>query len=247
MFIFVAIFCVLSIAAERREVYALPMLLPLSLIATSGMSTLPRKAGNGFFASALLLLAAGATAGWICWTAIQFGVPHWLSNRLEAFQPGYDRSIHATAVAIALFYTAAALTLSLSLPRSPEKPLIAWVVGLVLTWTLAMSLLLAWLDMGKSYRTTVAGLAAALPSNHRCIYSKSLGEPQRALLEYFGNILTERLERAHRRRDCDVLIVQDRDSQVQKVDSTWEMIWEGGRPGDSKETYRLYRLGRPSW
>jgi len=142
LLVFGAIFGVLSIAAEGREVYALPMLVPLSLIAASGMSTLPRNAGNGFFATALLLLATGATAGWICWTAIQFGVPHWLSNRLEAFQPGYDHRIHAIAIAIALFYTVAALVLSLSLARSPEKPLIAWVMGLALTWTLAMSLLL---------------------------------------------------------------------------------------------------------
>ena len=244
LLVFVAIFGVLSIAAERREVYALPMLLPLSLIAASGMSTLPLKAGNGFFATALLLLAAGATAGWICWTAIQFGVPHWLSNRLDAFQPGYDHRIHAIAIAIALFYTVAALVLSLSLARSPEKPLIAWVMGLALTWTLAMSLLLAWLDMGKSYRTTVAGLVAALPPNHRCIYSQSLGEPERALLEYFGNILTERLEKGNRRTDCDVLIIQDGWDHVHKVGRAWEMIWEGGRPGDSKETLRLYRLAR---
>ena len=244
LLVFVAIFGVLSVAAERREVYALPMLLPMSLIAASGMGTLPQKAGNGFFATALLLFAAGATAGWICWTAIQFGVPHWLSNRLEAFQPGYDHSIHATAIAIALLYTVAALVLSLSLARGPEKPLIAWVMGLALTWTLAMSLLLAWLDMGKSYRTTIAGLTAALPSNHRCIYSQSLGEPQRALLHYFSNILTERLEKAGHRGGCDVLIVEDRGSHVQKVGSTWEMIWEGRRPGDSQETYRLYRLAR---
>jgi hypothetical protein len=84
-------------------------------------------------------------------------------------------------------------------------------------------------------------LSQALPSAHGCIYSQSLSEPQRAMLHYFANIITVRLEKSGPRPDCDFLITQDNWKDPGQAGGPWEMIWEGRRPGDKQERYRLYR------
>jgi hypothetical protein len=61
------------------------------------------------------------------------------------------------------------------------------------------------------------------------------------MLDYFGNLTTVRIELPGARPQCDLLITQDnwRDTSVMGV--PWEMIWEGRRPGDTQERYRIYR------
>jgi hypothetical protein len=73
------------------------------------------------------------------------------------------------------------------------------------------------------------------------VSSYNLGEPQRAMLEYFAGIVTRRENQPARQRDCDVLLVQGSRSGIYVPDENWEAIWFGARPGDDKELYRLYR------
>ncbi len=108
-------------------------------------------------------------------------------------------------------------------------------------WALVALLLIRYIDTGKTYRAVFTQLAQALPASRGCIYSQSLGEPQRAMLHYFGNILTVRLEKPGKRPDCDLLIIQDKWKSPTHVGGPWKLIWEGRRPGDKLERFRLYR------
>ena len=108
-------------------------------------------------------------------------------------------------------------------------------------WALVALLLVRYIDTGKTYRAVFTQLSQALPVSHGCIYSQSLREPQRAMLHYFGNILTVRLEKPGKRPDCDLLIIQDNSKSPTHLDNSWKLIWEGRRPGDKVERYRLYR------
>jgi hypothetical protein len=85
----------------------------------------------------------------------------------------------------------------------------------------------------------VISLARELPAG--CVASLHLGEPQRALLEYFAAVKTVRLE-AEPNAACPALLVQGwRDTGAPAPSSNWSRVWEGSRPGDSRELYRLYR------
>ena len=78
-----------------------------------------------------------------------------------------------------------------------------------------------------------------------CVASLHLGEPQRALLDYFGGIDTVRLE-LEPDVSCSALLVQgSRDSQPTAPATGWTLVWEGARPGDGRELYRLYRRDIP--
>ena len=119
--------------------------------------------------------------------------------------------------------------------------MIIWAAGVTIVWTLGALLLVNYIDTGKTYRSMVMRLSQALPAGHGCIYSQSLSEPQRAMLHYFANIITVRLEKSGPRPDCDLLVTQDNSENPGQVGGPWEMIWEGRRPGDKDERYRLYR------
>jgi hypothetical protein len=89
----------------------------------------------------------------------------------------------------------------------------------------------------------VVAVRDALPGQHGCISSYNLGEPQRAMFQYFAGIVTHREPdpAAADATTCNLLLVQGSRSSIYVPNDSWEPIWFGARPGDDKELYRLYR------
>ncbi|HWA13990.1 MAG TPA: glycosyltransferase family 39 protein [Burkholderiales bacterium] len=231
----------ISALGEGREIFGLPMLLPLSLLAAAGIEKLPRGATNAYYWFAIMLFTFFALLGWFYWSGIDLGVPARLHRHMMKLQPDYFVHAHPLAVAAALLVTLAWFVLLFNVKRTPERPVAIWAAGVTMIWALIGLLLVNYIDTGKTYRTMVMQLTAALPPRHGCIYSQSLGEPQRAMLHYFGNVTTERLEKNGPRPDCDLLITQDNWKTPGRLGPPWKLVWQGRRPGDKQERYRLYR------
>jgi len=234
-------FLFLSVIGESRDVHGMPLLLPLSLLAVSSFETLKRGAANSYYWFAIMLFTFFAIVGWFYWAAIDLEVPGRLWKHMMEMQPGYHSSGRTLAVLLAALFTLAWLVLLFNIKRRPERPVVIWALGITLIWALVALLLVRYIDTGKTYRSVFMQLAMALPDRHGCIYSQSLGEPQRAMLDYFGNIVTVRLEKPGQRPDCDLLILQDQGKSPSEVSGPWKLIWEGRRPGDKLERFRLYR------
>ena len=67
------------------------------------------------------------------------------------------------------------------------------------------------------------------------------GEPQRALLDYYLGVQTLRRETQPNAR-CAALLVQGRrPNGAPAMEEGWLPVWEGARPGDNEELYRVYR------
>ena len=115
-----------------------------------------------------------------------------------------------------------------------------WAVAAALCWCLVATLWTPYLNAGKSYRTMTLSMLRELPAVG-CVASLHLGEPQRALLEYFAGVATVRLE-VEPEASCSTLLVQGwRDGGAPAPWGGWTPVWEGARPGDGRELYRLYR------
>ncbi|HEV2007688.1 MAG TPA: hypothetical protein VGQ88_03080, partial [Burkholderiales bacterium] len=127
------------------------------------------------------------------------------------------------------------------LKKSRERPVIAWAATMTMVWGLLAILFVGWVDVGKSYRSMIAEMQQVLPPKYDCIASQNLGEPQRAMLHYFAAIVTYRLDQPKRQRDCDLTLVQGVASEEFVPLGPWQKIWEGARPGDKTERYRLYQ------
>ena len=140
---------------------------------------------------------------------------------------------------ISAFLTALWLALVRPARRSNRRALLNWTAGVVLVWGLYADAVAA-----------VPRLAPQLPQRRRrrraarpaqgCIASRNLGEPQRALFEYFGGIVTVR-EESMPAQGCTALLVQyGRDGEVNPP-AGWDVAWQGRRRGDDSELFVLYR------
>ncbi len=239
---FVVSLVVLLSLADPREVYALPLLLPLSLLAGAGVPTLRRGAANALVWFGVMTAAFLGAILWLGWVAMMTGVPAFLARTFTRLEPGFSGQFSATALVVALALTFAWLCLVLKGERSVFRGPTFWAAGITLVWGLAMTLILPWIDYGKSYRPVAEALKKHVPEGVRCVESRGLGEPQRAVLDYHAGIVTQRLERESGKR-CPLLLVQVRDGHPERIEPGWTLLWEGRRPRD-RERYQLYR--RPS-
>ncbi|OGA47580.1 MAG: hypothetical protein A3F74_02125 [Betaproteobacteria bacterium RIFCSPLOWO2_12_FULL_62_58] len=239
---FLATLALLSAAPEARELHALPLLIPLALLATPAVHTLRRGAANAWYWFSVMGFTFFVIVAWFYWTGLELGLPAKLHGHLHRIQPGYDPGFKLLPFLLATTYTLAWFGVLVGLRRSsPERPVFAWAAGVTTIWALLAILFIGWIDTGKSYRSMVASLQQALPRKYDCLSSKNLTEPQRAMLHYFANIITYREEVKERRRSCDLMLVQGQSRFEVPPRGSWRKIWEGNRPGDKDERYRLYR------
>ena len=237
----VILLTVLGLSAEGRDIYALPLLLPLCYLGADAIFTMRRGAANAFHWFGVMVFFFFAAAIWFYWIAVEFGVPVKLSTHLKKLQPGYIPVFQPMTLILGLLYTLAWLTLVFKLKRRPERALIIWSTGMTMVWGLLMILFVTWLDAGKSYRSMTVSLQQALPARYNCIASQGLGEPQRAMLHYFAGIITQRIERDGG-NSCELFLIQANAKEpAQDHGANWRPIWEGNRPGDKVERYRLYQ------
>ena len=236
-----AFFVFLSMTGDVRHVFGLPLLLPISLLAVVSFETLQRGAVNLYYWFAIILFTFLAVVGWFYWMAIDLGIPSRLWKHMMDMQPAYHADGRAFVVMLAALFTFAWFLLLFNVKRMPERPVITWAIGITMLWALVALLLVRYIDTGKTYRAVFTQLSQAVPESHGCIYSQSLGESQRAMLHYFADILTVRLEKTGKRPDCGLMIIQDNSKSPNNVGSSWKLIWEGRRPGDKLERFRLYR------
>lgn len=238
---FIITLLALSESPDKRELYALPLLLPLTLLATPGATTLRRGASNAWYWFAVMGFTFFILVAWVYWSGLELGVPPRLHAHLHRLQPGYAPGFKLLPFVLGALYTVAWFAMLVRVKRSPERPAFVWATGVTVTWALIAILFIGWVDTGKSYRAMIGSLQAALPASYRCMSSRELAEPQRAMLHYFAGIVTYREESPQRRRDCDLMLVQGVPQEERAPPGNWIRIWEGHRPGDKVERYRLYR------
>ncbi len=226
--------------APARELYALPLLIPLALLATPESDRLRRGAASAWYWFSVMAFTFFVVVLWFYWTALELGVPVRLHGHLHTIQPGYDPGFKWLPFTLAVLYTLAWLGFITGFKRSPQRPMIIWAAGITTIWALLAILFIGWIDAGKSYRTMVASLERALPKKYDCISSMYLGESQRAMLHYYAGIITYREESNERRRNCQLMLVQGQPRYEVPPPGNWRKIWEGGRPRDKDELYRLY-------
>ncbi len=241
---FLVMLSVLSLSSSIRDLYALPMLLPLSLLATTGIDTIRdrtrvmlTKFSIGFFALVSLAL-------WIGWLVMTTGHPEIIAAELRALQPGHTPSLNLLLFLIALLYTVVFAFAVIRFSRAGYHPVISWTSGMTLIWALLMTIWLPWFDAGSGYRAVLTSLRESLPAWHGVVASIGVGESERAMLQYYAGIETRRIDAASEIKDVDLLLVESgRVPTDPPARVSWRLIWEGTRPvGDcAKEIFRLYQ------
>jgi 4-amino-4-deoxy-L-arabinose transferase-like glycosyltransferase len=240
--LFAVMASVLGAASDARELYLMPTLLPLALLATAGIDRFPPVAASGLATLGKGVFGVLAVGLWLGWIALLTGAPAFLAETLAHFQPGFVARFSWPAFVLALLATIVWSAVAWPRAVSAQRSILQWTAGVTLSVCLVGTLWLPYLDAGKSYREMIRSLLEFVPEKS-CVASRHRGEPQRALLYYFGKLKTVR-EEVVPQTPCRSLLVQGwRDSDAATDYSGWTPVWEGARPGDSKEIYRLYVRG----
>ena len=228
----------LSFVPNIREVFAMPMLLPMTLLAAASLSTLKRGAANALDWFGIMTFALLAILLWWGWTGLLLNNNAKITELLKEFQPGFEPSVQTAPFVIAIAATVLWVFVVWRVGRSMRRAVVNWAAGITLIWLLAMTLWLPWLDSGKSYRGMVVSMKKALPEQYQCIKRTRVDDNQRAMLHYFGNIVTQ----TDPKDRCDLYLIQG--SQLPNAlynKRRWKKIWEGSRRDDQNERFRLFR------
>jgi 4-amino-4-deoxy-L-arabinose transferase-like glycosyltransferase len=229
-----------TLLREPRDDVAMPLLLPLILAAAQGLDRLPRGLASfidwfgtvTFFFFALLL--------WTGWTAAVTGVPRGAARWVERQAPGYVNEVSWLLFAASLAITLVWLFAVFRTRRTNRRAIVNWAAGITLIWVLTNLLWLPAIDHVRSYRDTATAIKASLPAKQRCIAQFGLGDAQRAAFDYHAGL---RFIAASdpAKVECDFLLTQGERDREPEMGADWKLIWQGARPGDKFERFRLYR------
>jgi len=224
---------------QPRPVEALPLLVPLTLLAAAGAGRMRRGASNAFDWFGMMTFSLVAALIWLGGIAMTFGLPPKVAHNFAKLAPGFVAHGSLAVFVAAALLTLAWLWLIFASPRSPWRAISHWAAGVTLVWVLVIALWLPWIDYGKSYRSVAVSLKRALPTSGQCIAGRYLGGAQRASLQYFAGIVTVNAN-TPAGTACGLLLVQGSQKSL-PAPAGWHKLWEGHRPGDRSERLRLYR------
>ena len=247
MFVIVSVVLLLTNPSETK-VILLPLLPPLAILAAFGLPTMKRGAINAVDWFSVMTLTTSAAFIWVGWIAKQTGWPAQLARNAFKLAPGFAPEFNLTAALVAAMATAA--WIGVVYWRISRQPSVLWravvlsSAGVILCWLLLMTLWLPWINYGNSYAGVASQIALKLPSSENCV-NTNVGPTQRASFAYFGQIKFTPFDGGR----CNFLLLQDasdqRDSAEQfapfEGSTHWRLMWEGRRPSDRDERFRLYR------
>lgn len=237
---FLTSFLVIGFAAPSSEVYALPLLLPLAVLAGGSVESLKRGAAGALNWFGLILFGIMGLLIWLGWTAMMSGWPPKLATRMHVLSGLSEASFSMIELLAAIFVTVIWL-ISINTKRSNRAAITDWALGITMAWSLLMTLWLPFIDAAKSYKPMMMSLSAAMPKKYACINSRDFGNPQQALLDYYTDLRVQPFE-SMQRLGCDLYLIQDERGN-EKIDPgrDWKLIWEGKRAADRRENYRLFQ------
>jgi 4-amino-4-deoxy-L-arabinose transferase-like glycosyltransferase len=226
---------------EDKEVFALPLLIPLTAMAGGSIETLKRGTAGALNWFGLILFGLMSGLIWLGWLAMLTGNPAKIKERLSFLSGMSHINFSMISFVIAVALTLIWLFAILRAQHTNRSSATNWAIGMTAVWTLLMTLWLPMIDSARSYRDIFANLKSALPEKYACISSNHLGDAQRDLLHYFANLKTQSFE-TERTLNCDLYLIQDEKGR-EKVEPgpDWKLIWSGKRVTERRENFRLFQ------
>lgn len=188
---------VLFFSHTARDLYALPLLAPLAVLAAGAVPRLPRLIVLPAYALTVLLFGFAALLVWGVWSYHMFAgqplqnVPlvsylpflqelpgdfAFVSQPLGFYLPFLDYLPadfafvwQPVAFVTAALFTVVWVWIAVRFRPPQVASLLAWPAGIVMLWGLVAMLHLPWIDAAKSYRDVFTDLQAALPDRYNCI------------------------------------------------------------------------------
>lgn len=229
---------VFAFAGNARPQTALPVLLPLALLAATGAGRLRRGAANAFDWFAMMSFTLAAALVWVAAIAMQWGVPARFQYNLLKHTPGFVPEFQPVAWCVAAVLTALWLATIFRTPRSSWRSSVHWCAGVTLMWALITALWMPWIEYRKSYAPVVAKLKQAIPPS-ACVIGRNLSDAHRAILDVEAQLLVR--PAGQRDGKCGWLLTQSSARSPSTPGDEWRKVLEAHRHGEKQERFFLYQ------
>jgi len=237
---FAVAWLLIGFAADEKEVFALPLLIPLTAMAGGSIETLKRGTANALNWFGLIVFGLITGLIWLGWLAMLTGDPAKIKERLTFLSGLKHLPFNLFAVLAACLVSLIWLLAILRSRHTNRSSATNWAIGITCVWTLLMTLWLPMIDNARSYDQVFTSLKHALPKRFACVTSAHMGSAQRDLLYYYADIKTQPFETVQR-LDCDLYLIQnDRNNKV-NPGADWKQIWHGKRASERHESFRLFK------
>ncbi len=241
---FVVLLVWVSLFREARDTAALILLLPLALAAAHSLDRLPKGVASFVDWFGLVFFGTAALALWLYWTAAVIGTPSAAAGAVARAAPGFTFSFSWLTMILAATLTGVWIYAVVMAHRNNRRAVVNWAAGITLLWVLLNLLGLPAVDHVRSYRAPVSEIVKRVNADHAtasaCVIGLNIGEPQRAMFDYFA-ALRFTSPKSPAAANCGWLLAQGTKANAPDIVGPWSLHWEGARPGDKIEQFRLYR------
>ncbi len=241
----VLLIALVACAAMGGSDRALMLGLPgVAVLAAFALPTLNRSTSSAIDWFSVFFFTLLAIWVWVMYIAMQTGVPAKPAANVQRLAPGFKAHFAWLPLIVAIVATIAWLWLvrwrtarhRAALWRSLVLP----AGGVVLAWSLAMTLWLQPLDYARSYRAHVALLSKHIPPGV-CITAPGLPRALTAALEYHGRWRVDARADVAASGECPVWVKAGTIANPPEVPKGWEVIAIERRPTDRDEVTGVYR------
>ena len=232
---FGVIILLLTLSGVQATKNAMPLLLPLSLLAAVELDSLRRGAAAFLNWFGLMTFGFFGLLIWLGWAAMNFGWPAGLAGRATYFSPYYQPHVSALEALCALLATLLWVWALTRRNLRGRQAVTNWAAGIALFWGLTCTLWLPWFDALKSYRPVVNQMMLQLPASANCVAIDPGSLLARISWDYYGG-LTLVPDGESR---CALRLVQR--PKGSPLDHGWQELWRGSRPREDDEIFVLQR------
>lgn len=230
----------LGFSAPSKDIYAMPLLLPLVALGAGSVEYLKRGAASALNWFGITVFGMIGFLIWLGWIAMATGHPAKIKERMLFLSGAPTAEVQWFMLLPAILVTAIWLFTCIRAKQGNRSTVTNWAVGMTFGWSLLMSLWLPWIDSAKSYEPVFTSLYQTLPPKTSCMNSLGVGQSQRMLFSYYTNILLKPVE-TNALLACNFYLIQDeRGIAKMQPGDEWKLIWQGKRAADRKESFRLF-------
>ncbi|MDR6584769.1 ArnT family glycosyltransferase [Herbaspirillum frisingense] len=236
---------VLQSSATARQLYLLPVLLPLAMLGARAIPRLPDVFNLGWDWLARVAFGLMAVGIWAIYVISTLPIEHhhWIGFMGKWLPLEYVTPIQPLALlaagAMSILWI---VSLGLLQQAGQWRGAFSWFGGITLMWGLAFTLLLPWADYGKSYEFVYADLNTRLAPAWRaddCMASQNLGESEAPMLYYYTGLLHQPID-ATGTTECR-WVIQQMPGVTHRPKGHWTLFWEGRRDGDDGQLFKVWQ------
>jgi 4-amino-4-deoxy-L-arabinose transferase-like glycosyltransferase len=229
---------IFTASRDGRELYAMPLVLPLLILGARCLDDIKPATAKRLHTAIYAWFSLAALIAWALWVGMLAGWPPFILAQIRVILPDFVPFFNTGGFVAGLLLTLGWLSLLLLPECKPKLLPVNMAAGLALIYGFGMTLFLPLAEWQMSYRRQFLPLKSYLPPSDVRVLSKGLGEPQRAMLDFYAGLNTLRVLKGKKAQGDWMLTESEFPNDRHNPGPDWERVWQDRHEG---EWFQLFR------